>query len=198
MNATISALMLTGGPHGAADCAGLAAFDEFSVAGALQPNIVEAAKTMGRKVETLLWRMMNSKANVASAQPQPPCHDARSFEGQNCMEQSFESTLSGAGFSARRERIRGPKRAVVAALLTAGGVLYGAAPASAKPDYTRRTNKPCTFCHPGPGWTLNDAGKYYRDHHYSLKGYEPKPATGHSETEAAPDAVGAQSSGRRQ
>jgi hypothetical protein len=23
---------------------------------------------------------------------------------------------------------------------------------------------------------LNDAGKYYRDHNYSLKGYEPKPA----------------------
>ena len=50
-------------------------------------------------------------------------------------------------------------------------------PAAAKPDYTRRTNKPCTFCHPGPGWALNDAGKYYRDHNYSLKGYEPKPAS---------------------
>ena len=49
-------------------------------------------------------------------------------------------------------------------------------PAAAKPEYTRRTNKPCTFCHPGPGWVLNDAGKYYRDHNYSLKGYEPKPA----------------------
>jgi hypothetical protein len=47
-------------------------------------------------------------------------------------------------------------------------------PAAAKPEYTRRTSKPCTFCHPGPGWVLNDAGKYYRDHNYSLKGYKPK------------------------
>ena len=49
-------------------------------------------------------------------------------------------------------------------------------PAAAKPDYTRRTGKACVFCHPGPGWTLNEAGKYYRDHGHSLKGYEPKPA----------------------
>jgi len=43
----------------------------------------------------------------------------------------------------------------------------------AKPDYTRRTKKECSFCHPPGGYTLNEAGKYYRDHRYSLEGYKP-------------------------
>src|SRR5262245_14441914 len=51
--------------------------------------------------------------------------------------------------------------------------LLGARPASARPDYTRRTGKQCAFCHPTGGWTLNEAGKYYKDHSHSLKGYEP-------------------------
>jgi hypothetical protein len=67
-------------------------------------------------------------------------------------------------------------RIAVTAIVTTLVLVYSRAPAAAKPDYTRRTNKPCTFCHPGPGWVLNDAGQYYRDHHYSLKGYDPKPA----------------------
>jgi hypothetical protein len=65
---------------------------------------------------------------------------------------------------------------VVTLLMTAGLLMAWRAPVAAKPEYTRRTNRPCTFCHPGPGWVLNDAGRYYRDHNYSLKGYEPKPA----------------------
>jgi len=52
-------------------------------------------------------------------------------------------------------------------------------PAAAKPEYTRRTGKDCGFCHPPGGYTLNDAGKYYRDHGHSLKGYEPKLAYAH-------------------
>ena len=43
----------------------------------------------------------------------------------------------------------------------------------AKPEYARRTQKECSFCHPADSWNLNDAGKYYRDHHYSLQGYAP-------------------------
>ena len=43
----------------------------------------------------------------------------------------------------------------------------------AKPDYARRTKKECSFCHPANSWQLNDAGKYYRDHKYSLDGYKP-------------------------
>lgn len=45
--------------------------------------------------------------------------------------------------------------------------------ASAKPEYSRRTKKECAFCHPADSWRLNDAGKYYRDHKYSLEGYKP-------------------------
>jgi len=58
-------------------------------------------------------------------------------------------------------------------------LLLSARPVHAKPEYTRRTKKECTFCHPKDGFTLNDAGKYYRDHGHSLEGYDPKPASSH-------------------
>ena len=59
-------------------------------------------------------------------------------------------------------------------------ILLAAAPtASAKPEYTRKTTKGCPFCHQPPGYNLNDAGKYYADHGYSLKGYKPKPKASH-------------------
>ena len=67
-------------------------------------------------------------------------------------------------------------RPIVIASVTSLVLVTAHAPAIAKPEYTRRTSKACVFCHPGPGWVLNDAGKYYRDHNYSLKGYEAKPA----------------------
>ena len=53
-------------------------------------------------------------------------------------------------------------------------------PTTAKPEYTRRTSKDCSFCHVQPGDNLNDAGRYYADHQHSLKGYaspaKPKPS----------------------
>ena len=54
-------------------------------------------------------------------------------------------------------------------------------PATAKPEYTRRTSKDCSFCHMPPGYNLNDAGKYYAEHQHSLKGYAPpvKPKPSH-------------------
>jgi hypothetical protein len=58
-------------------------------------------------------------------------------------------------------------------------LLVIAAPASAKPEYTRKTTKPCAFCHQPPGYNLTEAGKYYADHAYSLKGYKPKPKSSH-------------------
>ena len=64
-------------------------------------------------------------------------------------------------------------------MIAAAFVLIGAAPISAKPEYTRKTTKPCAFCHQPPGYNLNDAGKYYADHGHSLKGYEPKPKPSH-------------------
>jgi hypothetical protein len=60
-------------------------------------------------------------------------------------------------------------------------VLGLATPAAAKPEYTRRTSKDCSFCHVPPGYNLNDAGRYYADHQHSLKGYTPpaKPKASH-------------------
>ena len=58
-------------------------------------------------------------------------------------------------------------------------LVVGARPASAKPEYTRKTSKDCSFCHQPPGYNLTDAGKYYADHGYSLKGYKPKPKPSH-------------------
>jgi hypothetical protein len=54
-----------------------------------------------------------------------------------------------------------------------GAVFFSAAPSVAKPEYARRTQKECNFCHPPDSWNLTAAGKYYRDHHYSLQGYVP-------------------------
>lgn len=51
--------------------------------------------------------------------------------------------------------------------------LFAPSPGTAKPEYSRRTQKECTFCHPRDSWNLNEAGKYFRDHHYSLQGYTP-------------------------
>jgi hypothetical protein len=42
------------------------------------------------------------------------------------------------------------------------------------PEYSKKENKACTFCHPSVGKPdLNDAGKYYKEHH-SLEGYKEK------------------------
>jgi hypothetical protein len=65
-------------------------------------------------------------------------------------------------------------RIIVPAAALAGGLLLNSTPSLAKPEYARRTKKECVFCHPPDSWNLNEAGKYYRDHNYSLKGYQPK------------------------
>ena len=47
----------------------------------------------------------------------------------------------------------------------------------AKPEFTKKEGKPCTFCHPaGKFKELTDAGKYYKEHHYSLEGYKVSEA----------------------
>ena len=46
--------------------------------------------------------------------------------------------------------------------------------AFATPEYTKKENKACTFCHPAVGKPdLNEAGKYYKEHH-TLEGYKEK------------------------
>ena len=47
---------------------------------------------------------------------------------------------------------------------------------SGTPEYSKKENKQCAYCHTAVGKPdLNDAGRYYKDHH-SLEGYrEQKP-----------------------
>jgi hypothetical protein len=59
------------------------------------------------------------------------------------------------------------------AAVFSGAFFFSAATGVAKPEYARRTGKECSFCHPADSWNLNNAGKYYRDHKYSLQGYVP-------------------------
>ena len=54
-----------------------------------------------------------------------------------------------------------------------GGLALSANVSWSKPEYTRRTNKECDFCHPPHSRELNEAGRYYRDHNKSLQGYKP-------------------------
>jgi hypothetical protein len=44
------------------------------------------------------------------------------------------------------------------------------------PEYSKKENKQCAYCHTAVGKPdLNDAGKYYKDHH-TFEGYrEQKP-----------------------
>ncbi len=55
------------------------------------------------------------------------------------------------------------------------GVLVNSTISSAKPEYTKKEKKGCTFCHVSAGSKdLNDTGQYYKDHDHSLEGYKPK------------------------
>jgi len=43
----------------------------------------------------------------------------------------------------------------------------------AKPEYAKKEGKKCVDCHEkGNPKTLNDMGKYYKDHNHSLEGYK--------------------------
>ena len=57
-----------------------------------------------------------------------------------------------------------------------GGVTILAAPfAIGTPEYSKKEQRQCTFCHTAMGKAdLNDAGKYYKDHDHSLRGFEEK------------------------
>jgi|GEM_PF-772347 len=63
--------------------------------------------------------------------------------------------------------------------------------ALSRPEYAAREKKDCTFCHTATpsAQTLNKAGRYYRTHGYSLKGYRDSAETATSaasSTQAAP------------
>ena len=57
-------------------------------------------------------------------------------------------------------------------LILIGGLTVGASLSQAKPDFTKKEKKGCTFCHvTATSKELNDAGKYYKEHN-SLEGYK--------------------------
>lgn len=64
-------------------------------------------------------------------------------------------------------------RFMAPAAILALGIFFNSGGGWAKPEYSRKTKKECGFCHPPDSWNLNAAGKYYREHHYSLEGYKP-------------------------
>ncbi len=70
--------------------------------------------------------------------------------------------------------MRALAKLIAPAGILAVGWFFSGTVSSAKPDYTRRTKKECEFCHPPDSRELNEAGKYYRDHNYSLEGFKPK------------------------
>ena len=60
---------------------------------------------------------------------------------------------------------------VLFAVSVLSGVLLSVA--TAKPEYAKKEGKTCTYCHVKMGSKeLNDAGKYYKEHDHSLKGYK--------------------------
>jgi hypothetical protein len=58
--------------------------------------------------------------------------------------------------------------------IIAAGLCFSATTSWAVPEFARKTKKECSFCHPPDSWNLTEAGKYYREHKYSLEGYKPK------------------------
>ncbi len=67
-----------------------------------------------------------------------------------------------------------PVKLILPAGILASGLLINARTSWAVPEFARKTKKECSFCHPPDSWNLTEAGKYYRDHKYSLAGYKPK------------------------
>lgn len=56
-----------------------------------------------------------------------------------------------------------------------GGLLLWSPSSLAKPDYMKKENKSCTYCHNSPSKAgLNETGKCYAEHGHSLDQCEPK------------------------
>ena len=56
-------------------------------------------------------------------------------------------------------------RFILPAAVLAAGFLTLTTTSHAKPEFTKKENKPCSFCHVKAGSKeLNDNGKYYKEH----------------------------------
>lgn len=70
-------------------------------------------------------------------------------------------------------------KAVRLSVLIVFSLLLIAALGVSKPEFTKKEGKVCTFCHPpGKFKELTEAGRYYRDHNFSLEGYKSSEAAG--------------------
>ncbi len=64
---------------------------------------------------------------------------------------------------------------IIPTLILSSAALLSVSVSHAKPAYSTKEKKSCTFCHVKPGSKeLNDAGKYYKEHNLSLEGYKPQ------------------------
>lgn len=64
---------------------------------------------------------------------------------------------------------------IIPTLILSSFVLLNTSVSYAKPEYSKKEKKGCTFCHVKAGSKeLNDAGKYYKEHNFSLEGYTAK------------------------
>jgi hypothetical protein len=57
------------------------------------------------------------------------------------------------------------------------GFLLATTASYGKPEYTKTTNKACTFCHSdakAKPKELTEVGKYFEEHNNSLEGYKAK------------------------
>lgn len=64
---------------------------------------------------------------------------------------------------------------ILRTLAITGAVAFLLVPFSAgTPEYSKKENRQCLYCHTAIGKPdLNDAGRYYKDHH-TLDGYREK------------------------
>jgi len=73
--------------------------------------------------------------------------------------------------------MRAMKLVLPAAILMVGFLVCTSA-TYGKPEYAKKENKKCTFCHSKAATkdnpNLSDAGKYYQEHNHSLDGYTGK------------------------
>ena len=64
-------------------------------------------------------------------------------------------------------------------VILAGGFLVSSPFSFAKPDYMKKEQKACTYCHNAPDKKdLNETGKCYAEHGHSLASCNPKKIAG--------------------
>ena len=57
--------------------------------------------------------------------------------------------------------------------MTLLALMIGLSVSVSKQEFAKKEGKSCTFCHPaGKFKELTEAGKYYKEHNYSLEGYK--------------------------